>query len=284
MTNIHWYPGHMKRAMRELLARLKVVDFVIELRDARALRSSANDDFLKINSLTNKHIVVITKGDLATKDEILKWEKYFSEEKIAYLILNLLNDQDIKKLIDHIKKQSAHKIEKDLKRGMLPQPIRLMVIGMPNVGKSTLINKLSGRKSAATEKRPGKTKAQQWIKVDQQFELLDTPGILPTRYDDKQQAVNLALLGMIKEQILPKESLALEIISYFRKNENEEFLSFYKLKSNIFEKTNEEIFHYLASLGNLQKGGHLDLDRTATQLLSHFRSGKFGPIILEKVT
>ncbi|MDY0100890.1 MAG: ribosome biogenesis GTPase YlqF [Bacilli bacterium] len=284
MSNIHWYPGHMKRAMRELLAKLKLVDFVIELRDARALISSANDDFLKVHALQIKRIVVITKADLANEDETKKWEEYYKQERENYLILNLLKEHDIQKLIKEINKLHYNKVKSDVKKGMLPQPIRLMIIGMPNVGKSTLINKLSKKKSAQTEKRPGKTKAQQWIKVNQQFELLDTPGILPTKYDMKQQAINLALLGMIKEQILPKENLALEIIAYFRENEATRFLQFYKVGETIFEKTNEEILHHLASLGSLQKGGLINLDRLSTQLLSHFRQGKFGPVTLEKVS
>lgn len=282
MSNIHWYPGHMKRAMRELLAKLKLVDFVIELRDARALVSSSNDDFLKVSDLQTKRIVVITKADLANEHETKKWEHFFQSAKENYLILNLLKEEDIQKLIKQINNLHHNKTKSDVKKGMLPQPIRLMIIGMPNVGKSTLINKLSKRKSAATEKRPGKTKAQQWIKVNQQFELLDTPGILPTKYDDQQQAINLALLGMIKEQVLPKESLALEIISYFRENDATTFLQFYKVDENVFEKTDEEILHHLASLSSLKKGGQVDLDRLSTQLLSHFRQGKFGAITLEK--
>ena len=179
MKQIHWYPGHMKKAQIEVQERLKLVDVIVELLDARIPLSSRNEVLYKITK-DKLRLVVLTKTDLADQKETLKWIKCFENQGFSAIFADLNKPADVKNIIKEVEKLGENKNQKYIAKGMKPQPVRAMIIGIPNVGKSTLINKISGRHAASVQNKPGHTKAQQWIKVSNKFELLDTPGILTT--------------------------------------------------------------------------------------------------------
>lgn len=281
MANIHWFPGHMNRALREIAEKATLVDLVVELRDARAVVSSANNDVIEILK-NRKRLIVLTKSDLADETETKKWIAYFKREGFNAIAVNLLVAKDITRLIKEITSHDSQKRSKEAARGMKPQPLRIMVVGVPNVGKSTLINKLAKKKAASVENRPGKTKAQQWIKVGNEFELLDTPGVLPMKFSSPELAVNLALLGMVKEEILPQEELALKIITYLKKNYVLQMIDAYGLDANRLED-DREILAAIALRSGAQSGGQPDINRASMIVLNDFRNGKITRLSLEKI-
>jgi ribosome biogenesis GTPase A len=271
----------MNRALREISEKVALVDLVVELRDARAVLSSANSDL--IAALKNKkRLIVLTKSDLALDGETEKWVSHFKTESQGALSINLLKLQDITLLIKTIAANDHEKRLKEAARGMKPQPLRIMVVGVPNVGKSTLINKLANKRATQVENRPGKTKAQQWIKVRKQFELLDTPGILPMKFEDKNAASNLAMLGMIKEENVPQEEVAIKIVGYLRKYHSSEFFSFYNLE--ITEDSDDrETINQIAQRSGLLSGGKPNLERAYMMVLDDFRDGKIARVTLETI-
>lgn len=281
MANIHWFPGHMNRALREIAEKATLVDLVVELRDARAVVSSANNDVIEILK-NRKRLIVLTKSDLADETETKKWIAYFKREGFEAIAVNLLVAKDITRLIKEITSHDSQKRSKEAARGMKPQPLRIMVVGVPNVGKSTLINKLAKKKAASVENRPGKTKAQQWIKVGNEFELLDTPGVLPMKFSSPELAVNLALLGMVKEEILPQEELALKIIAYLKKNYVLQMIDAYGLDANHLDD-DREILAAIALRSGAQSGGQPDINRASMIVLNDFRNGKITRLSLEKI-
>ncbi|MFA5442550.1 MAG: ribosome biogenesis GTPase YlqF [Bacilli bacterium] len=281
MSNIHWFPGHMNRALREIGAKAALVDLVVELRDARAALSSANEDVIK--QLKNRNrLIVLTKSDMALEVETKKWINFFVSQGHEAISVNLTSPKDLSKLIKAISSTDSKKRHKEATRGMKPQPLRIMVVGVPNVGKSTFINKLAGKKAAQVENRPGKTKAQQWIKVDNQFELLDTPGIMPMKFENHDFAVNLALLGMVKEDILPKEELAHKIIRYLKANHPATLENTYTL-SNIDAKDETTIIYEIGMRAGVLEGGKPDINRAIMMLLNDFRNGKIARVSLETI-
>ena len=181
MKQIHWYPGHMKKAQIDIQEKVKVVDLVIELLDARIPLSSRNPTLFNLTQNKNR-LVVLTKADLADPQVTKSWVEYFKNAGFEAIFVDLANEKDVKTIIKTAEKCSENRNQKLIAKGMKPQPIRAMVIGIPNVGKSTLINKIAKRNAASVENKPGHTKAQQWIKVSDKFQLLDTPGILPSNY------------------------------------------------------------------------------------------------------
>jgi len=281
MPNIHWFPGHMNRALREIGAKAALVDLVVELRDARAVLSSANQDVL--NQIKKRQrLIVLTKSDLALEAETKKWIDHFVAEGQRAISVDLTEPKDLAKLLKAICSSDGEKRQKEAARGLKPQPLRIMVVGVPNVGKSTLINKLVKKRVAQVENRPGKTKAQQWVKVDNKFELLDTPGILPMKFDNPDYAINLALLGMVKEDILPKEELAYKIIQYLKKNHLTALSSAYSL-TDVQQKNEATIIAEIGSRIGIIDGGKPDLNRAISTLLNDFRNGKITRLSLEKL-
>ncbi|MFA5481190.1 MAG: ribosome biogenesis GTPase YlqF [Bacilli bacterium] len=282
MENIHWFPGHMKRALREIGEKAKLVDLVVELRDARAVLSSANDD---LNTIIQhrQRLIVLTKCDLANEQETRRWIKHFVNQGHHAVAVNLLNAKHLSLLVDAIAECDSDKRAKELAKGMKPQPLRIMVIGVPNVGKSTLINKLAKKKMAQVENRPGKTKAQQWIKVAGKFELLDTPGIMPMKFANPELAINLALLGIVKEDILPKEELAIRAISLLAKIKPQAFKDNYGLEVDIKSLTPHQILVEIAQRSGALCGGDPDVNRAVMMVLSDFRDGKLIHLSLETI-
>ena len=280
MKQIHWYPGHMKKAQIEVQERLKLVDVIVELLDARIPVSSRNEVLYKITK-DKLRLVVLTKTDLADQKETEKWINSFKNQGFSAIFADLNKPADVKNIIKEVEKLGENKNQKYISKGMKPQPVRAMIIGIPNVGKSTLINKISGRHAASVQNKPGHTKAQQWIKVSNKFELLDTPGILPPSYDDPKKAINLALVGSVNAEILPNEELAKQAFDYVKENYPEylkarfEYLDLSKDDHTCFE----EIAY---KRGYFSKGGQ-DIEKAYKVFLNEVKNGLLGQITFERV-
>lgn len=280
MKQIHWYPGHMKKAQIEVQEKLKLVDVIVELLDARIPVSSRNEVLYKMTK-DKTRLVVLTKTDLADKKETEKWIKHYKEQGFAAIFADLNKQVDVKNIIKNVEQLGESKAQKFIAKGMKPQPVRAMIIGIPNVGKSTLINKMSGRYAASVQNKPGHTKSQQWIKVSNKFELLDTPGILPPSYEDEKSAVNLALIGSINSEILPNDELAKRAFNFLKEN------YFENLKSRFdyldFAKDVEECFKQIAvKRGYLTKGGQ-DIEKAYKVFLNEVKNGVLGQITFERI-
>lgn len=217
MAQIQWYPGHMAKAKREISDKMKLIDIVIELVDARAPYSSKNPLF---NSVINNRprLIVLTKEDLADESMTKQWLAYYQNKGYYAISVNLHNFNEYKKIIQVSKDILKEKMAKEAKKGLKPRAMRAMILGIPNVGKSTFINRLAKRKATVTGNRPGVTKAQQIIKVDKDFELFDTPGVLWPKFENENIARNIALIGSIRQQILPREELFIYAVEYLIKN------------------------------------------------------------------
>ena len=213
MAQIQWFPGHMAKAKREISEKMKLIDIVIELVDARAPYSSKNPLF---NGVVNNkpRLIVLTKEDLADDQITNKWLEYYQKQGYYALSVNLKNFNEYKKIIAVCKDILKEKMAREAQKGLKPRAMRAMILGIPNVGKSTFINRLAKRKATVTGNRPGVTKAQQIIKIDKDFELFDTPGVLWPKFENESVARNIALIGSIKQQILPREDLFCYAVEY----------------------------------------------------------------------
>ena len=280
MKQIHWYPGHMKKAQIEVQEKLKLVDVIVELLDARIPLSSRNEVLYKITK-DKLRLVVLTKTDLADQKETQKWINFFKNQGFSAIFADLNNTTDVKNIVKEVERLGENKNQKYIAKGMKPQPVRAMIIGIPNVGKSTLINKISGRHAASVQNKPGHTKAQQWIKVSNKFELLDTPGILPPSYDDPKKAINLALVGSVNAEILPNDELA-KIAFDFVKTNYPEYLKA-RFEYLDLSKSNDECFEEIAyKRGYLTKGGQ-DIEKAYKVFLNEVKNGLLGKITFERV-
>lgn len=280
MKQIHWYPGHMKKAQIEVESKLKIVDLVIELLDARIPLSSRNQTLFKMTK-SKTRLVVLTKVDLADEKITKEWTNYFKNEGFACIFANLNKDSDVKNIIKSAEKLCESKNEKLISKGMKPQPIRAMVIGIPNVGKSTLINKISKRNAASVQNKPGHTKSQQWIKVSDKFELLDTPGILSPSYDSEEVKINLALVGSISQEILPNDELAKIVFTFLSKNYSDLLLKRFPYL-HLEEDIEESFIKIAKKRGYLCKGGE-DIDKTHKVFLNEVKNGVLGQISFERI-
>lgn len=277
--NIHWFPGHMKKALNEIEERIKLIDVVIEILDARAPSSSMNY-FLEEKIKNKPHLFLLSKADLADPVENEKWINHFQRESNAAIIGDLKDKDIIKQIKKALGELAFAKKEKEKRRGMKPQAIKTMIIGIPNVGKSTLINKIANRNSAGVENRPGFTKSEQWIKVDKDFVLLDTPGILPMNYENQENAAKLALIGSIREDILPYDVLIghlLKTLKEFYPNSLKERFLISSIESD------QEVTEAIARKRGLISSGKLDLDKAQKLLVKEFKDGLLGRITLERI-
>ena len=279
MAQIHWFPGHMKKALNEIEAKIKLVDVVIEILDARAPLSSINPEFEKRTN-NKKKLVVISKSDLADPDETKKWQLYFKNKVNSLLILNLTDPKAEKFITAEVLKLGEEKHKKEISKGMKPQPIKAMIIGIPNVGKSSLINRIAKRNAAGVQNKPGYTRGEQYIKVNKDFILLDTPGVLPMNYDDKEHAINLALLGSIRDEILPNNELVKYLIDYLNKNYPNALVERFGI-TDLSDSV--EVSRQVAIKRGLISSGEPDLDRADFLILKEFKEGKLGHVSLEKV-
>lgn len=277
--NIQWYPGHMTKAKRTMQEDMKLIDIVIELLDARVPLSSRNPD---IDTLANNkyRLVLLNKCDLADRNITAAWENYFKEKGILVVTINARDGQGMKSITAKIQEACKEKIERDRKRGILNRPIRAMIVGIPNVGKSTFINSYARKACTKVGNKPGVTKGKQWIKINKNVELLDTPGILWPKFEDESVGEHLAYIGSINDEILQKTELACDLITFL----TEEYPNLLHERFEVDEsQAASDILHGIAlNRGCLLKGQELDYEKAASILLDDFRSGKLGSISIER--
>ena len=279
IDNINWYPGHMKKTRELIRENLKAVDAVIEIVDSRIPVSSRNPVIDELIS-GKRRIVVLGKSDLADEKETAKWQKKISSEKgvVQVLALNLQSGENIKKLLKALEaEQDMRNANKSVKR-----PLRIMIVGVPNVGKSSLINRLTGKKSALTGDRPGVTKGKQWLTLSNGMQLLDTPGILWPKFEDPDVGLNLAFCGSIKDDILGVQDLGYELIRVLGERYPDLLADRYKLEE-ISDQAIENMDNIALKRGFLMSGRRIDYERTGRTVLDEFRGGKIGRITLERL-
>lgn len=274
---IQWFPGHMAKARREVSEKMKFVDIVFELVDARLPRSSRNPMLDQIVQ-QKPRLILLNKADLADPNQTARWMDWFKEQGYEVLSLNAKNDKSVKQIVPAAKKVLADKLARDKERGIKPRAIRAMVLGIPNVGKSTLLNHLAGKKIASTGNKPGVTKGQQWLRFGSQLELLDTPGILWPKFEDPEVGKRLALTGAIKDDLLHLDDLAIDELGFLRRFYPEQLKERYKL-------TDEEIFQELPELLMLiakKRGFKDDYERASEMLIIELRQGRLGRYTLDR--
>ncbi|MBE5943940.1 MAG: ribosome biogenesis GTPase YlqF [Lachnospiraceae bacterium] len=276
--NIQWYPGHMTKARRMMQEDIKLIDIVVELLDARTPLSSKNPDIDELAK--NKYrLVLLNKQDLADPKANAQWEKYFKEKGFYVVCLDSRKNSGMKTITDTIQEACREKIERDRKRGIINRPIRAMVVGIPNVGKSTFINSYAKKACAKVGNKPGVTKGKQWIRIGKGVELLDTPGILWPKFEDQEVGMRLAYIGSINDDIIQKSELALNFIDFLKNNYCNALSERYNIDCS---KKNYDILSDIAMERKcLSKGGEPDLDKAAALLFEDYRSGKLGRITLE---
>lgn len=278
--NIQWYPGHMTKAKRAMKEDLKLIDLVIELVDARVPLSSRNPDIDDLGA-GKARIVLLNKADLADEALNRRWAQWFTERGMHVVKIDARNKGTLKQIQAVVQEACKEKIERDRKRGILNRPIRAMVVGIPNVGKSTFINSFAGKACAKTGNKPGVTKGNQWIRLNKTLELLDTPGILWPKFEDQAVGLKLALIGSINDQILNKDDLACRCIRILKERYPGMVSQRFGLETE--DKEPAAILEDVARLRScLMKGGELDIARAAAMVLDDFRSGKLGRVTLER--
>ena len=279
-TNIQWFPGHMAKARREIAERVKIVDMVIELVDGRAPYSSKNPMFDEI--IKNKpRLIVMTKKDLSDPVKVTRWMKYYQSLGYQTISVNLKNFNDYQKIISICQETLKEKMEKERQKGLKPRAVRAMVLGIPNVGKSTFINRLASRKATVTGNRPGVTKAQQIIRINNDFELFDTPGVLWPKFESEFIARNIALVGSIKSTILPLDELMIYAFKYIETNYPGSLDARYGIGAIDFDEDwIEPTFEKIAVSRHLKKvRGETDYDRVIDIVLKDLLDG-----VLVKIT
>ena len=275
---IHWFPGHMKKALNNIIEKVKMVDVIIEILDARAPESSMNPDLEKAIK-NKKRLAVLSKADLADPSQTKLWSDVLKKEFDGFVVLNLTDQKSTKILSNEVSKLGKEKHDKEIARGMKPQPIKTMIIGVPNVGKSSLINRLANRKAAGVQNKPGYTRGEQFIKVNNDFVLLDTPGVLPMNYDDKKHATNLALVGSVREDILPNDVLVKSLLIILREYYPKSLLARYEIEE-IGE--DHQVLEQIATRRGLKSAGELDIEKAEITLLKDFKDGRLGLITLDR--
>ena len=291
--NINWYPGHMAKTKKQIIEDLKLIDVVIELLDARIPIASQNPDLKEIVG-NKKKIVVLNKCDLADEKENKKWVTYFEKEGVKAVLTDANSGYGIQEVTREIENIMKEDLQKEAKKGRVGRQIRVMILGIPNVGKSSFINRVSKKTSAGVGNKPGVTRQKQWIRLQNNIELLDTPGVLWPKFDNEEVALNLSYIGTIKDEILDKTEIAFFLLKFLLQNYKANLLERYKLQEveiqNILENIqnpNEQIMEVLYLIGKRRgaiiSGGNVDEEKVSNILLDDFRTGKLGKISLEKV-
>ena len=275
---VQWYPGHMTKAKRMMLEDIKLIDLVIELIDARVPTSSRNPDIDEI-AKGKSRLAVLNKSDLADPRKNDGWLKYYQNKGTPALLVDSRNRTGFAPIGKAIEEACRVKIERDRKRGIINRPVRAMVVGIPNVGKSTFINSMCKKASAKTGNKPGVTKGKQWINLNKNVELLDTPGILWPRFDNELTGMHLAFIGSINDEIVDEVELAMELMNYLKKSYAGVLFNRYDVDES---KETPVILNDIAiNRGCLKKGNETDYSKAANILLDDFRSGKLGRITIE---
>lgn len=273
-----WYPGHMTKAKRQMAEDIKLVDMVIELVDARIPMSSRNPDIDQLGQ-NKMRLILLNKADLADQAVTQNWKNYFEGQGMFVVTLDSRNRGYMKQVQGIIDQASAKKIERDRKRGIKNRPIRAMVVGIPNVGKSTFINSFAGKSVTKTGNKPGVTKGKQWIRLNKNVELLDTPGILWPKFEDQMVGLRLACIGSIKDDIIQLEELSVELMKLLKQQYPGALATRYGVDETLSE---EVLLEEIAVARNcVAAGGNNDIGKAALILLDEFRSGKLGRVSLE---
>ena len=291
--NINWYPGHMAKTKREIANDLKLIDVVIEILDARIPVSSQNPDMQELMK-HKKKIVVLNKSDLADEKETSKWIQKLSHQNVSAISVDANTGIGISRVEKEIEKIMQEEQKINEKKGRTGKAIRVLVLGIPNVGKSSFINRISKKSAMAVGNKPGVTKQKQWIRLSNHIELLDTPGVLWPKFESNQVALHLSYTGTIKDDILPKVEIAYQLLKFLVENHLENVLARYKLNAEevqeILKQDSKEhniIYEMMCLIGKkrgcIVSGGKVDDDKVANILLDDFRNAKIGKITLEKV-
>lgn len=281
--NIQWFPGHMAKTRRLIAENLKLVDVIIELLDARIPFSSRNPE---INSLINNkpRLVAFNKSDLADEQISSQWIQWYANQGIKCILINSITGKGLNDVKTRARDLMSEKIERDRAKGKLFTPVRTMVVGIPNVGKSSFINKIVGKATAQTGDRPGVTRGKQWIRINSEIELLDTPGILWPKFEDQEVGMNLAFTGAIKDDIMDTAEVAMELLYRLTKLYPKELCNRFKLEPDLIK--NIEPLELLEAVGRKRgciiSKGQIDYSRISAIVLDEFRGGKIGRITLEK--
>ena len=276
MATIQWFPGHMSKARRQVQESIKFVDFVTVLVDARLPLSSQNPMLTKIVGEKPK-LLILNKADLADPVRLKEWQTYFEGQGIPTLALNSKEQSAVKKVTDAAKKLMAGKLARQKERGIRIETLRTMIIGIPNAGKSTLMNRLAGKKIAVVGNKPGVTKGQQWLKSNKDLEILDTPGILWPKFEDEMVALKLALTGAIKDNLLPMDEVTIFGLNYFKEHYPEELVGRYK-QLDLSQEAPDIIIDMTQKLGFRD-----DYDRFYSLFVKDVRDGKLGRYCLDTV-
>lgn len=278
VNHIHWYPGHIAKAERILKEKINLVDVVIEVLDARLPLSSAYGDLSKIIG-EKPRLILLNKADLTNENELREWVKILEEQnKVPVIISEAKNSKGLNKVISKAIELAEPRIQALMKKGLLRRPARVVVIGMPNVGKSSIINKLTHSSKTKVGAKAGVTRQQQWVRINPKLELLDTPGIIPMRQDDQLRAKKLAFVNSVSENAYDDEHVCLELLKIL----SEKYLKQTKEYYNISDDDDLSIENIAKSRNWIIKGGELDINRTSVFILNDFRTGKIGRFILDE--
>lgn len=282
MQNIQWFPGHMTKTKRQIQASLKLVDCVAEIIDARIPLSSRNPDLNKL--IQNKpRVILLNKCDMANKTATKMWIDSFAKQGVTAIAVDCKSGRGLNQFSPAVKKVMSKRLESLKAKGMLNPTLRIMIVGIPNVGKSSFINKIAKQNRAKAEDRPGVTRGNQWYTIDKNLEMLDTPGVLWPKFDDQLVGEHLAFTGAVKDQILDIELLAVRLLEFLKKLKPAEFIERFKLTDiNLDEIESYDLLHIIGKKrGMLISGGEIDTERASIMLLDEFRSAKLGRITIE---
>lgn len=291
-TNINWYPGHMAKTKRQIIEDMKLIDVVIELLDSRIPISSQNPNIAEITK-NKKKIIVLNKCDLSDEKQNKLWVEYFKSKNIPAVLVDSNSGKGIDNFIKEVEKIMQVDLEQHAQKGRTGRKIRAMILGIPNVGKSSFINRISKRTTAGVGNRPGVTKQKQWIRINEKIELLDTPGVLWPKFESEEVALNLCFTGTIKEEILDKIEIAYQLTKFLLENYRKNLCERYKLEESFVEEKlaqeqteNYNIYEIMLEIGKkrgcVMSGGKIDEEKTARILLDEFKNGRLGKITIEK--
>ncbi len=292
-TRIQWFPGHMAKTRRQIAEDLKLIDVVVELLDARIPISSQNPEIAEITK-GKKKIIVLNKCDLADEKENQKWISYFNQKQIPAVLADSNTGKGIENCLKQIENIMKEDLEKHAQKGRVGRKIKVMVLGIPNVGKSSFINRIARKTSAGVGNKPGVTKQKQWIRVNEKVELLDTPGVLWPKFENNEVALNLAFTGTIKESILEITEVAYYLVKFLLENYMSNLCEKYKLNEKYIKEIlerdlpeNENIYEVMLQIGRkrgcIVSGGNVDDEKTSKIILDEFKNGKLGKITIEGV-
>lgn len=292
-TSINWFPGHMAKTRRQITEDLKLVDIIVEILDARIPISSQNPEIQEITK-NKKKVIVLNKSDLSDEKDNKKWIDYFTKKGNRVVLANSNTGKGVDEVIRQIQKTMQNEIEAYKEKGRIGRKIRVMVVGIPNVGKSSFINRIAKKNSAGVANRPGVTKQKQWIRINENIELMDTPGVLWPKFESEEVALNLAFTGTIKDDILEITEIAYQLTKFLLKEYKSNLLERYSLDENEINEIlqqeqaeNQNIYEVMQLIGRKRgaiiSGGNVDDEKTSRIILDDFRTGKLGKISLEKI-